>query len=431
MTSGRHPDVILEYKIVCYIFAPQKIIVPKRPLNIIACIPILAILLFSCTPEEKPVKEQEFYSYFADSVIIDLDQVNMHRKAQLLDKQFTELSKNQWFNGTVLYAEKGRLVFAKAYGFADLRKKKDTLTIHSAFQLASVSKMFTAMAILILKERGELKLDDSIQEFIPEFPYQGITIRHLLTHRSGLSRYMSLAHSQWKDKTIPLTNEDVIRLYVKYRPDPYFTANNGFHYCNTNYALLASVVERISGMSFDRFIEKNIFDPLNMNDSFIYNMNGDSTVPAYIEKGVPGHRYRRWRWIKERNDYLNGVVGDKGVYSSVADLFKWDQAIYNNTLISDSTTREAFTPGSPKYWKRKDNYAFGWRIKESEDSTAFHFGWWKGFRTFYIRDMKQEKTIIVLTNKDKGPGSRILWNIIHDERYNLGFICRTPKDSLP
>jgi CubicO group peptidase (beta-lactamase class C family) len=401
----------------------------KAIIHIAALIVACTIELASCVPDREPVQEQQFFSYFADSLIIDLDKTNIAKKAEKLDEKFTVLSKNLWFNGAVLYAEKGRLVYEKAFGHADIRKK-DTLTVNSAFQLASVSKMFTAVAILILKERGELQLDDSIQVSIPEFPYHGVTIRQLLTHRSGLSRYMSLAHDRWIDKTVPLTNEDVIDLYVQYRPDPYFRPDNGMHYCNTNYALLASVVERISGMSFDRFVKENIFDPIGMDDSFVYNMNGDTVVSSYISEGVPGHYYRRWRWVKERNDYLNGVMGDKGVYSSVEDLFKFDQALYYNKLVSDSTIRQAYERGSPKYWKRKDNYGFGWRIRESEDSTVFHFGWWKGFRTFFIRDLKNEKTIIMLTNKDKGPGSQLLWDIIRNEDYPLGYMCRTRQDSI-
>jgi CubicO group peptidase (beta-lactamase class C family) len=290
--------------------------------------------------------------------------------------------------------------------------------------------MFTAMAIMILEEENKLEYDDTIQRFIPEFPYRGVTIRQLLTHRSGLSRYMTLAHEKWPDHNVPITNEAVIDLYVKYRPDPYFRPDNGFHYCNTNYALLASVVERISGMPFHRFMKTKIFDPLGMKDSFIYHMDQDSVVSAYVDTGVPGYFYRGWRLREQRNYYLNGVTGDKGVYSSVNDLAKWDLAIYYNTLVSDTTIQKAFTPGSPRYWKRKDNYGYGWRIKESEDSTAFHFGWWKGFRTFYIRDMKQEKTIIVLTNKDKGPGSQVLWDIIRDNTYDLGKASRINEYQL-
>jgi len=231
---------------------------------------------------------------------------------------------------------------------------------------------------------------------------------------------MTLAHERWPDHHVPLTNEDVIDLYVEHRPDPYFSPNTGFHYCNTNYILLASVVERISGMLFQQFMHERIFEPLGMKTSFVYDMEGDSIVSAYIDRGVAGHYYSRWRLREERNYYLNGVTGDKGVYISADDMVRWEMALYYNLLVSDTTLRKAFTSGSPKYWKRKDNYGFGWRIKESEDSTAFHFGWWRGFRTFYIRDMKQEKTLIVLTNKDKGPGSQILWDIIRDHTYDLG-----------
>ena len=125
--------------------------------------------------------------------------------------------------------------------------------------------------------------------------------------------------------------------------------------------------------------------------------------------------------MRVRDEYLNGVNGDKGIYTSIADLAKFDQAITGNQLVSKETMQEAFRRGSPKYWRRKDNYGFGWRIKEAEDSTAFHFGWWKGYRAYYIRDNKNSKTLIILTNKDKGPGSSIYWNIIQDTTHAIRF----------
>jgi len=282
--------------------------------------------------------------------------------------------------------------------------------------------MFAAMAAMILYEDGLLDYDKDIKNYLPQFPYDSVTTRLLLTHRAGLSRYMSLAHEKWTDKTIPMTNQDMLDLYEEHVPDPYFKPDNGFHYCNTNYALVACVVEAISGMEFADFVQERIFDPLEMDDSFIYDMNDDTLVSFYVETEVMGHNYRGWRPIRARNEYLNGVTGDKGVYTSIADIAKFDQAITNNALVSASTMREAFTPGSPKYWRRKDNYGFGWRIKESEDSTAFHFGWWKGYRAYYIRDMKNSKSLIVLTNKDKGPGSSTYWNIVHDTTHQVTFI---------
>lgn len=380
------------------------------------------LLVFSCN--NTSVHEELSAEVPEMQASVRCDSVSASIKAEWIDSIFTKLSKGFWFNGSVAYLEQGCLIYQKSFGYSNFRSK-DSLTTSSAFQLASVSKMFAAMAAMILYEEGQLDYDLDIKNYLPEFPYDSVTTRLLLTHRAGLSRYMSLAHDQWTNKTIPMTNQDMMDLFAAHVPDPYFKPDNGFHYCNTNYALVACVVEAISGMEFADFVEDNIFDPLGMDDSFIYDMNDDTTVSFYVETEVMGHNYRGWRPIRARNEYLNGVTGDKGVYTSIKDLAKFDQAITNNVLVSESTMREAFTRGSPKYWRRKDNYGFGWRIKESEDSTAFHFGWWKGFRAYYIRDMKQSKSLIVLTNKDKGPGSSVYWNIIRDTTHQVQFIDKS------
>jgi CubicO group peptidase (beta-lactamase class C family) len=343
----------------------------------------------------------------------DIHEIRSQQKALEIEKTFQRQNKRGNFNGTVLYVEHGRIVYKGAFGYADFRKG-DTLSIHSAFQLASVSKMFTATAIMILKEKGLLDYEDTLTKFIPEFPYSDITLRMLLNHRSGLSRYMSLADKYW-DINKPINNEQVIDLFVKYKPYPYFKPDDGFHYCNTNYALLASIVERISGKTFDAFVKQEIFDPLGMNNSFVYNLNGDSVISYQITVGVPGYKFAG-RYARKFGDYyLNGVMGDKGVYSSVEDLYKFNCALDSGTLISLPVLEEAFEPGSPSYYKRKDNYGFGWRTRDNTDSTAYHFGWWKGFRSFYIRDMKNQKTLIVLTNTSKGFPSSILWDIMEEE----------------
>lgn len=349
------------------------------------------------------------------------DSLSAKAKSEWVDSIFKKLAKGFWFNGSVAYLEKGCLIYQNSFGYSNFRTK-DSITESSPFQLASVSKMFAAMAAMILKEEGRLHYDEDIKTYLPEFPYDFVTTRMLLTHRAGLSRYMSLAHEHWKDKTIPMTNQDMIDLFAEYVPDPYFQPDNGFHYCNTNYALVACVVEAITDMPFADFVEESIFDPLGMDDSFIYHMNDDTVVSFYVETEVMGHNYRGWRPIRARNEYLNGVTGDKGVYTSIRDIVKFDQAITNNKLVSEETLREAFAKGSPRYWKRTNNYGFGWRIKESEDSTAFHFGWWKGFRAYYIRDNKEGKSLIVLTNKEKGPGSSIYWDIVHDTTHVVKFL---------
>ena len=383
------------------------------------------LVLFGCGSD--PVSEEKVIKNIPEinfPLYSSIDSAIIANKAIELDKKFKRLRRLTGFNGTVLYSEKGHLIFKKAYGFANVRYRRDSLTTHSAFQLASVSKMFGAMAIMILKNEGKIDYDEDIRTYIPEFPYEGVTCRLLMTHRTGLPRYMSLALDKWKNKRIPMDNNDVMSLFVKYKPDVYFKPNHGFHYCNTNYALMANVVEAVTGQYFDEFVEEKIFKPLGMNDSFVYNMRNDSSVPLYVKKGVPGYYHRSWRWRRMENDYLNGVMGDKNVYTSVEDMYKYDQALDNFTLVPDSVLHEAFKKASPKYWRRKDNYGFGWRIKVSMDSVAYHFGWWKGFRAFYIRDMRYQKTLVVLTNKDRGAGSANFWNIIKADTLPLGRCCK-------
>jgi CubicO group peptidase (beta-lactamase class C family) len=384
----------------------------------------IALIINSCTNDVAQSDVQTPIEIdINDSLFYLLDSAVIADKAIELDKIFNRLVKVTGFNGTVAYLEKGRVILKKAYGYENVRRKKGELSTSDQFQLASVSKMFTAIAIMKLNSDGKVDYDIDIKEYLPDFPYDGVTVRQLLTHRSGLPRYMSLAHDKWKNKKIPMNNDDMLDLFVEYKPDKYFTPDGGFHYCNTNYSLLANIVEKVSGRNFEDFMHESVFAPLEMDSSFIYNMREDTIVSLYVEDGVPGYYHKGWRWREMTNDYLNGVLGDKGVYTSVDDLIKFDKSLDNFSLIPDSILSEAFKPGSPKYWKRKNNYGFGWRIKEDLDSTAYHFGWWKGFRTFYIRDMKHQKTLIVLSNKDKGPGSSNFWNIIKSDTLPLGRSC--------
>lgn len=385
---------------------------------------IFVLLLISCQANDgQPETVQRNIQppvLALDSLFALPDQEQIQQKAADVDAVFQRLRKITGFNGTVLYAEQGRVIYKNAFGYRDVRRRRDSLQLDNQFELASVSKMFTAMAIMILHSDGKIPhYDIDVRTFIPEWPYEDVTIRQLLNHRSGLSRYESLAHEAWKDKTIPLTNDKMIELFVQHQPSPYFRPDRGFHYCNTNYALLASVVERASGMYFEDFLKNRIFDPLGMRDSFIYNMRFDTVVSAYIPFGVPGHDLRGRRYIHVRNDYLNGVMGDKSMFSTVDDLYRFDKALNYGLLVHDTILQEAFTAGSPRHRRRVDNYGFGWRIKTAADSAVYHYGWWKGFRTFYLRDMAQKKTLIVLTNTDKGPGADHFWNFLNDQSVEL------------
>ena len=393
----------------------------NRLLLIVHC--TLLITFYSCSNNEEVFIEPEEVKKLpvvnVDSMFIQLDQELIAKKAESIDKVFKNLRRKVGFNGTVLYAEQGRIVYNKAWGFRNVRKRTDSLQVEDRFQLSSVSKMFTAEAIMILKNEGKIDYDVDIREYIPEFPYEGITTRLLLNHRSGLSRYESLADAKWPDRKQPFLNEDMIQFYVLHKPDPYFKPDRGFNYSNVNYALLASIVERVSGMSFADYMRIKIFEPLCMDDSYIYEMRPDTTVSLYIEDIVQGYYTEKRRPMQAPNEYLNGVKGDKMMISNTEDMFQFWTAVDYGLLLPDSIQEEAFKPGSPKSKKRRDNYGFGWRIPDKYPGCYFHYGWWKAYRSFFIRDDVNDKTIIILTNTSQGPSSEHFWKIIKDNTISI------------
>ncbi len=318
------------------------------------------------------------------------------RLAQSIDSLVSRRFKQGIFNGVVLVAEYGLPIYTKAFGYANF-KTKDSLNSHSVFQLASVSKMFTATSILLLQQRGYLSIEDSVKDIIPDFPFEGLTIRHLLTHRSGLPRYMVVTDEHWPRDSM-MTNENMHTVMKAHTPKKYFSPDFRFNYQNTNYAYLALIVERVSGKSFDTFVRDNIFEPLDMYDSKVYSGKKQPDIPG----SVVGHIYRRPRVILPEENYINGVTGDKGVYSSVHDLLKFDQALYTDTFLTANSKKLMFHPWTR--WKRiqKDSYGFGFRISTFKgDNLVYHYGWWNGFKTAFMRYLDKKRTIIILTNRDR------------------------------
>jgi CubicO group peptidase (beta-lactamase class C family) len=175
------------------------------------------------------------------------------------------------------------------------------------------------------------------------------------------------------------------------KPPPYFNPGVRYDYSNTGYMILASIVEKVSKMRFEQFMRKYIFLPSKMTNTYVYNQG----VPIKIQNMVEGYNYGR---RPVGRTYLDGVFGDKGVYSNVDDLYKWSQVLFTDTLFTKNTLEEAFKPAF-KDRKNKDNYGFGWRIKDyGGDKVVWHGGWWEGYKTMFIRNLKDEVTIIVLTN---------------------------------
>ncbi|WP_242693246.1 serine hydrolase domain-containing protein [Sabulibacter ruber] len=326
-----------------------------------------------------------------------------------LDSLFRYFHKRRGFNGAVLVTKYDKVIYKGAFGFADFFRK-DTLTTETAFQLASVSKQFTAMAIMMLKEEEKLSYEDSVQQYIPNFPYHGITIRQLLTHQSGLSNYTYFSDKLWPDRNKNLTNEDVLNLMATHQPKPYYQPNTHFDYSNTGYSLLASIVEKVSEKPFAEFLRERIFEPLEMKHTFTYSPD----VATLTGQIATGHtRFRQ----KRTTDYLDTVLGDKGVYSTVEDLYKWDQALYTQKLVKRETLDEAFTGGILKKKKKQtEDYGFGWRIRpiENGDTVVYHGGLWHGFSTYLLRNTKEHSALIVLSNLPNGS-----FSFLHDIRQFL------------
>jgi CubicO group peptidase (beta-lactamase class C family) len=318
------------------------------------------------------------------------------RQTAAVDAIFADFNQTNMPGGSVMVIQNGAVVFAKGYGLADLETKTPCAP-ETNFRLASVSKQFTAMAILILRERGRLSLDENLRAFFPEFPAFGehITVRHLLTHRSGLLDYEDLIPA---GTTLPVLDQDVLRILINNAatnaPPTYFPVGSQYRYSNSAYALLALIVEVRSGQTFARFLADNIFTPLDMTNTLAYEA-GISAVPNRSF----GHALRTNGWQRTDQSLTSSVLGDGGIYSSVTDLFKWDQALYTTNLTSAATLAEAFTPVTPTD-KPGRSYGFGWYLGAYRGlKMIWHSGETIGFRTRLVRIPERRFACIILANR--------------------------------
>ena len=289
---------------------------------------------------------------------------------------------------SVLVLRDGEAVVRRSYGLADLEGKV-AATPATNYRLASISKQFTAAAILLLVEDGKLSLDDPVRKWLPSLPeYAGaITIRHLLTHTSGLIDYEDIMPA---DLNRQLRDADVLAL-LEQQQRLYFAPGSAYRYSNGGYALLALIVERASGTFYFRFVAQRIFKPLGMDNTQAYaRERGVVANRAYGYSEVGG------RWTRTDQSLTSAVLGDGGIYSSIDDLAKWDAALYDDRLLDDASRKLAFTP-----WTKTDDpaieYGYGWRIT---GDTRWHSGESIGFRNVYVRWPKQKLSVMVLTNRN-------------------------------
>lgn len=290
----------------------------------------------------------------------------------------------------VLVLRDGEPLVRRGFGLADLEAGAP-VTPDTNFRLASVSKQFTAAAIVLLAQDGKLSLDDPVRKWLPSLPAvaEPITLRHLLTHSSGLVDYEDLMAP---DATGQVHDIDVLHLLER-EHRLYFAPGSGYRYSNGAYALLALIVGKASGQDFASFLHDRIFQPLGMAHTVAYE-NGTSTVAnrAY------GHSLVDGRWTRTDQSSTSAVLGDGGIYSSIADLAKWDAALYDDRLLSDASRADAFTLHTPIHDEADvDGYGYGWRI---HGDVLWHSGETIGGRNVIVRWPKRHFTVVVLTNRN-------------------------------
>lgn len=304
----------------------------------------------------------------------------------------------------VAIMEQGRIVFAEGYGLAGI-ETNDPVSIHTNFRLASVTKQFTAMALLLLAEREQLSLESRLTELLPGFPAYGnaITVRHLLGHTSGLLDYEDLIPPE---HTQPLKDRDVLELLQR-QERLFFAPGEKFRYSNSGYVLLAQIVEQVSRLSFAEFLRRNIFEPLAMTNTVAH------------EEGVSTVAHRAYGYTKQaagfrRTDQslTSAVLGDGGIYSSVMDLAKWLAALHDGRLVSPALREEAFTPGTLNSGRVTD-YGFGWQLNAYRGlSCLSHSGSTIGFRNFVARFPERGFDVIVLTNRSNALSTDVLDSLL-------------------
>jgi CubicO group peptidase (beta-lactamase class C family) len=346
------------------------------------------VFLISCSTEK------------ADPLVVSIDSV------------MTAVVDTARFNGNILLARNGKVIYQKSFGWANF-DTKESLNDSSLFELASVSKQFTAMGIMMLREQGKISYEDDVRKYLPELPYEGMTIRHFLTHTSGIPDYMDLGIATGWDRKRIVFNDDIIEMLARHKPAVLFQPGEKWEYSNTAYALLASIIGRVSGKPYGTFLAENIFTPVGMTRTRTYNTRRSKgeVLPNYAFGFVYSDSLSRFVLPDSLPGYwfvytLDGVEGDGIVNSTTGDLFRWNEALYSDKLVKTETLQEAYTPVMLNDGTTYP-YGFGWgtRVDSTAGKIVAHSGGWPGYSTSIIRYLDRRDCLIILTNND-GYGMR-------------------------
>lgn len=337
------------------------------------------------------------------------------------------VKKHQIFNGSIFVKDEGKVLMKGHYGVENFKtKKSNVLNENSRYRICSITKQFTAMSIMLLAERGELSYDDDIRKYIHQLSeYEGITIRHLLTHTSGLPDYIEYFYGISAQVKMYASNQDVLNWLTEQFPKLRFPSGTQWEYSNTGYVLLSFIIENVSGKSYAEFLQENIFEELNMRNSIL---------PKYQNTEKFPHKVLGFKFDNQTlndDNFLNYIYGDGGLYMSLDDLIKWENALSKHQLLPKSSFKKALKPvkllNGSTY-----NYGFGWHLDKKNPKEMFHLGQWLGFRTLIYRIPETNSCIIILNNNQSPAVSilhKIIYKIIKKEGYTklIGELDKIPK----
>ena len=326
---------------------------------------------------------------------------------------FLDSISQESFNGNVLYSRNDSVLLKGSYGYSDF-ENQTLLNERSLFDLASVSKQFTAVAIIQLIEQGKLDYSTKAAEILKDLPYDQITIEHLLRHQSGLKDYMALLNKKWDKKNIA-TNKDIVISFAKYHPKLKFEPGSAYEYSNSGYALLASIVEAVSKEKFEDYLKKNILEPSGMSDSRIIRIKYKPTETANLATSYSFSKKEKKYvdvYANPKNEdftWLNGVVGDGMIYSTILDLEKWKYALRSNLVISEKSKANMFSVDEVS-----TNYGYGIRCADNKlyGRTIYHTGTWAGYNNIMIYFPNTNEFYAILTNNSTKELEMVINNVL-------------------
>ena len=328
--------------------------------------------------------------------------VSAQNTTTLLETYMQGQVKVYGFSGNVLLAKNGKIIYRKSFGYADESAGKK-LDDNSVFDCGSITKQFTAMGILILKDRGKLGYKDSLGKFFPELPYTAVTIQQLLTHTSGMPDGFDLI-DKYFDRSKIAHNEDLIRLLAREKPPLLFEPGTNLMYSGTAYNLLASIIEKVSGKIYNEFIDNEIFKPLGMSNSLVANFpRKNKNIKGYVNGYSYSDSLKKYEWVDTLKtgwvSYFTGINGEGMIIVSAGDLLLWDRALKNHQLLQESTQREMLSVQAEKTIDPKVIFGYGVRVGKNDfGEYVFHNGWYPGYISMIIRYVKEDITAIVLSN---------------------------------